>query len=82
MYIIPNFLDKVLALRYIVSLFPDEMFVTAGDSNVDLAFVKEGEIAILPRHSKLNINKAMKTKSKGIDSGKEILDIINKLVQK
>ena len=82
LYIIPNFLDKVLALRYIVSLFPDEMFVTAGDSNVDLAFVKEGEIAILPRHSKLNINKAIKTRSQGIAAGKEIFDIINTLVQK
>ena len=82
LYIIPDFLDKVLALRYIVSLFPNEMFVTAGDSNVDLAFVKEGEIAILPRHSKLNINKAIKTRSQGIAAGKEIFDIINTLVQK
>ena len=82
MYIIPVFLDKVLALRYIKSLFPNEMVVTAGDSDVDVAFVKEGKIAIIPGHSKLKINKAITTKSKGIDSGKEIFDIINRIVQK
>lgn len=82
LYIIPVFLDKVLALRYIKSLFPNEMVVTAGDSDVDVAFVKEGKIAIIPGHSKLKINKAITTKSKGIDSGKEIFDIINRIVQK
>ena len=82
LYIIPVFLDKVLALRYIESLFPNEMVVTAGDSDVDVAFVKEGKIAIITGHSKLKINKAITTKSKGIDSGKEIFDIINRIVQK
>ena len=80
LYIIPNFLDKVLALCYISSQFPDEMVVTAGDSDVDLTFVKEGEIVILPGHSKLNISNAMKTNSMGIVAGKEILDIINMLI--
>ena len=69
-------------MRYIASLFPDEMIVAAGDSDVDLAFVKEGDIAILSRHSKLNINKAIKTWLQGITAGKEIFDIINTLVQK
>lgn len=56
--------------------------MAAGDSDVDLAFVKEGDIAILSRHSKLNINKAIKTRLQGITAGKEIFDIINTLVQK
>lgn len=82
LYIIPNFLDKVLALRHVTSQFPDKMVVTAGDSNVDIAFVKEGKITILPRHSKIHINKAIKTKSKGIYAGTEILKILNKLIMK
>lgn len=82
LYIIPSFLDKVLALRYIWNQFSNEIVVTAGDSDVDLAFVKEGEFMILPGHSKLNITKAIKTSSKGIDAGKEILEIIYKLIQK
>ena len=82
LYIIPDFLNKVLALRYVKSQFTDELVVTAGDSDVDMAFVIEGEIAILPGHSKLNISKAIKTSSKGIDAGKEILEVIYKLIQK
>lgn len=82
LYIIPHFLDKVLALKYIISKFPNEMVVTAGDSDVDMAFVKEGEIAILPRHSNLYVRNAIKTSFNGINAGKEICEIINNLVLK
>jgi hydroxymethylpyrimidine pyrophosphatase-like HAD family hydrolase len=80
LYVIPGFLDKVLALRYIKDLLPQEKVITAGDSSVDLAFVREGDFSIIPSHSKLQIDNAIKTNSKGINAGEEILKLVINIV--
>ena len=44
MYIIPRFLDKVLACHYLKSEMNDWDIITAGDGFVDESFLKEGNI--------------------------------------
>ncbi len=76
LYIIPKFLDKVLALRYIKSQYPNEFIVTAGDSSVDEAFVREGDIQLLPKHTSLNIPTAIITESMYINAGENIIETV------
>lgn len=77
MYIIPRFLDKVLACHYLKSEMNDWDIITAGDGFVDESFLKEGNIMIIPNHSELDIPRAIRTVSKGIKAGEEILELIN-----
>lgn len=77
LYIIPLFLDKVLALNYLKREFSHDVILTAGDSKVDENFIKEGDIMILPNHSELNIMGARRTNSIGINAGEEILEIVH-----
>lgn len=82
LYIIPNFLDKVLALGYLKNIFPHDMVVTTGDSNVDLEFLMEGDVKIVPNHSNIIAPNIIRTTSNGIVAGEEILNIVIGLVSK
>ena len=76
LYVIPQFLDKSIAVKYLISKYNDDVVITAGDSSVDELFVKAGTLQILPAHSNLNIVSAIRTKNYGIEAGEEILSII------
>lgn len=80
-YIIPDFLDKVLAVKYLCKKFNPSLVITAGDSSVDKSFVEEGNQRIIPSHSSLNIRNAIITKKTGISAGEEILDIVMSLLK-
>lgn len=76
LYVIPQFLDKSIAVKYLISKYNDDVVITAGDSSVDELFVKAGTLQILPAHSNLNIVSAIRTKNYGIEAGEEILSIV------
>lgn len=76
LYIIPNFLDKSIALLHIKNQMQSETIVTAGDSSVDENFVRAGDIAILPGHSLLHIPSAIRTTAVGIYAGEELLEMV------
>ena len=80
LYIIPDFLDKVLAVKYLCKKFNPSLVITAGDSSVDKSFVEEGNQRIIPSHSSLNIRNTIITKKSGISAGEEILSIIYSFV--
>lgn len=80
-YIIPDFLDKVLAVKYLCKKFNPSLVITAGDSSVDKSFVEEGNQRIIPSHSSLNIRNTIITKKTGISAGEEILDIVMSLLK-
>ena len=80
-YIIPDFLDKVLAVKYLCKKFNPSLVITAGDSSVDKSFVEEGNQRIIPSHSSLNIRNTIITKKSGISAGEEILDIVMSLLK-
>lgn len=80
-YIIPDFLDKVLAVKYLCKKFNPFLVITAGDSSVDKSFVEEGNQRIIPSHSSLNIRNTIITKKTGISAGEEILDIVMSLLK-
>ncbi len=81
LYIIPDFLDKVLAVKYLCKKFNPSLVITAGDSSVDKSFVEEGNQRIIPSHSSLNIRNTIITKKSGISAGEEILDIVMSLLK-
>ena len=81
LYIIPDFLDKVLAVKYLCKKFNPSLVITAGDSSVDKSFVEEGNQRIIPSHSSLNIRNTIITKKTGISAGEEILDIVMSLLK-
>ena len=76
LYVIPQFLDKSIAVKYLVAKYGDDVVITSGDSSVDEMFVKVGTLQILPGHSDLNIISAMRTQNYGIKAGEEILSIV------
>lgn len=80
-YIIPDFLDKVLAVKYLCKKINPSLVITAGDSSVDKSFVEEGNQRIIPSHSSLNIRNTIITKKTGISAGEEILDIVMSLLK-
>lgn len=73
LYIIPQFLDKSLAVAYLRNLYLGKLLVTAGDSDVDIQFVKQGDILFIPRHSSIVVDGARTTDNSGIMAGEEIL---------
>ena len=76
LYVIPKFLDKEFAVKYICEEFKNADIITAGDSFVDKAFIELGRIKLLPKHSLLSIDNSIKTHNIGIYAGEEILDIV------
>lgn len=80
LYIIPDFLDKVLAVKYLCKKINPSLVITAGDSSVDKSFIEQGNQRIIPSHSTLNIRNAIITKKWGINAGEEILSIIYSFV--
>lgn len=77
LYIIPDFLDKVLAVKYLCQKINHDLVITAGDSTVDKSLVEEGNLRIVPSHSSLNTKNTTITKKSGINAGEEILSIIS-----
>lgn len=75
-YCYPNKLDKSLAVSYLTSKIQLTNTITSGDSLFDYEFSKLGDIAILPRHSKFKIEKAIYCKEEGIRSGEYIFDYL------
>jgi hydroxymethylpyrimidine pyrophosphatase-like HAD family hydrolase len=79
LYVIPDFLDKSLAVEYIINKFTPECIITSGDSSVDQKFVCLGDVKIIPSHSTINIDGALITKSAGINAGEEILATVSEI---
>ena len=80
LYVIPDFLDKALAVEYICRNLGPDRVITAGDSSVDKLFVELGETRILPCHSLLEINDSIITESSGIQAGEEILNAVRTML--
>ena len=80
LYIIPDFLDKVLAVKYLCHKINHDLVITAGDSTVDKTFIEEGNQRIIPSHSSLNTKNTIITKKSGIYAGEEILSTIFSIV--
>lgn len=76
LYVIPRFLDKSLAVRYLLTMFQKELVITAGDSVLDEAFVKEGGIRIVPNHASIHVQHSIRTANSNIMAGEEILQMV------
>lgn len=81
LYIIPDFLDKILAVKYLCKKNNPSLVITAGDSSVDKSFIEQGNLRFVPLHSSLKINSSIITRSSGIKAGEEILNIIMTLLK-
>lgn len=75
LYVIPQFLDKSIAVRYLVARYYNDYIITAGDSSVDELFIKEGTLRIIPKHSSINMEDTIRTSEAGIKAGEIILRI-------
>lgn len=80
LYVLPKFLDKSLAVDYILSDSSGECVVTAGDSEVDKEFLLRGKYKIIPAHASIQVKDAMITPNVGIKAGEDILVEVKKLM--
>lgn len=74
LYFIPKILNKSLAFAYLKAQHPNELFVAAGDSEIDIDFVKLSDCPILPRHASIRFNEAHITHHGGMEAGEDILN--------
>lgn len=75
-YYIPKWLDKEKAMKYVVDKYNIKDVITAGDSSVDENFVKAGNKCIVPAHATFDTTNCVRTMSKGIMAGEELLSMI------
>lgn len=80
-YVIPNQLDKAIAVNYIKELLKSEQIITSGDSSVDTEFTKLGDYIILPKHATFQHQNAIITQNEGIVAGEEILSNIKEIMK-
>lgn len=73
LYVIPKFLDKSIAVKYLIAKYSDDVVITAGDSIVDELFIIEGGIRFLPKHASIEVENSIRTSEIGIMAGEEIL---------
>ena len=73
LYVIPQFLDKSIAVKYLLSQCKKDLVITSGDSRVDELFIREGQLRILPHHASIDIENSSRTSNSGIIAGEEIL---------
>lgn len=73
LYVIPQFLDKSIAVKYLLSQCKNDLVITSGDSRVDELFIREGQLRILPNHASIDIENSSRTSNSGIIAGEEIL---------
>lgn len=78
MYIVPNFLNKSLAVEYLLTKLPQVKIIAAGDSSVDKRFIQYGDIALIPKHSNINNSSAIITVNEKIKAGEDIIKTIYK----
>lgn len=78
MYVLPKYLNKALAVEYLLKKFSQVKIITAGDSSVDEQFIQLGDIILIPNHSKILNNSAIKTVNKKIKAGEDIIKMIYK----
>lgn len=77
LYIVPKFLDKSLAVTYLLRKFRTSMVVTAGDTSVDERFIQYGDVILIPKHARIMNPSAIITENEKIKAGE---DIITKVV--
>lgn len=84
-YIIPQFINKLEAVKYIMALTGEKNLISAGDSLLDLPMLKNSSYGIIPLHGELFrlynkdlslINNIHFTKIAGILSSDEFLEDI------
>lgn len=74
-YFVPKAITKGSALNYLINMNSYEYIVSAGDSDLDESMKKASNHFIAPGHSKFEAD--YKCKSKGIDSGLEIVKMVS-----
>lgn len=81
LYIIPKFIDKWEAVKYICERENIDFVISAGDTYLDSSMIVNSDVGIIPRHSQLNNkikserenNNIYETEEFGILAGEEIL---------
>ena len=76
LYIVPKFLDKSLAVSYLMRNFSNSRVVTAGDSSVDARFIQYGDVVLLPKHAKIMNASAVRTENEKIKAGEDIIKMV------
>lgn len=72
-YVVPRGLDKGLAVARLRQEYPDELFVTAGDSPADAGFIALGDVRIVPRHAGIAVPGATVTPHTGPHAASDLL---------
>lgn len=77
-YIIPNKISKVGALKFLKQKLKEKELIVAGDSNLDVDMLNLADIAIIPGHSTLKIENpnTIYLSSKGLKAGEDILEMV------
>ena len=76
MYVLPKFLNKVLAVKYLLNRLPKGKIITAGDSSVDELFIQCGNVTIIPQHSHIQKPSAIITNNRKIKAGEDIIKTV------
>lgn len=76
MYVLPKFLNKALAVEYLLNTLPPAKVITAGDSSVDEQFLQLGDTLIIPKHSKIRNSSAIITVNEKIMAGEDIIKTV------
>lgn len=76
MYILPKFLNKALAVEYLLNRLPKGKTITAGDSSVDELFMQCGNVIIIPKHSQIQKSSAIITNNRKIKAGEDIIKTV------
>ncbi len=76
-YIIPRFISKQNALRYLVQAKNCQKIIASGDSALDEGIIKASNFAVVPRHSTMNFdnlldNNYVVTEAEGLECAEEI----------
>ena len=77
-YVIPNEISKEEALKFLKQKLGEEELIVAGDSNLDADMLGFADIALIPGHSELKIDKpnTVYISSTGLKAGEDILRVV------
>lgn len=77
-YVIPNEISKEEALKFLKKKLGEKELIVAGDSNLDVDMLDFADIALIPGHSDLKIDKpnTIYISSTGLNAGEDILRVV------
>lgn len=85
-YIIPKFISKQNALKFLSHMLKSKYIVSAGDSSLDEGLLKMSNLAIIPKHATVNFGNLeganyFVTQSEGISSSCKIIKKVAELMK-